>query len=156
MHSNVKSPLLKTCQNCTQFGSSILDDASIRVLGLRLSIRQLGFIFLPYWVEGGVETIYERLLIEMSVNDYFSLEEAIFTGNVRSSTPSLAHVWASSSPVHRGAGNILGSARPKSRYRQRNSFDNSSEAACCLFRHSEPVSRNTSLFLGYPSRISIP
>ena len=80
-----------------------LDDTSIRVLGLRLSIRQLGFIFLPYWVEGGTETIYERLLIEMSVNDYFSLEEAIFTGNNRSSTPSLVNVWAQSSPVHRGA-----------------------------------------------------
>ena len=80
-----------------------LDDTSIRVLGLRLSIRQLGLIFLPYWVEGGTETIYERSLIEMSVNDYFSLEEAIFTGNNRSSTPSLVNVWAQSSPVHRGA-----------------------------------------------------
>ncbi len=103
-----------------------LDDASIRVLGLRLSIRQLVFIFLPFWGEGGLETIYERLLIEMSVNDLFSLEEAIFSGNTQSATPALVDVWAQSSPVHEGAA-LLAALRaqiPATVSRWRNSVRN--------------------------------
>lgn len=46
----------------------------------------------------------------MSVNDLFSLEEAIFTGNAQSATPALVRVWAQSSPVHKGAA-LLASLR---------------------------------------------
>jgi len=77
--------------------------ASVRVFGLRLSIRQEGLILLPFWLRGGAISTYERLLIELSVVDFFSLEEAIFDGNQRGATPSLVDEWASIAPPHQAA-----------------------------------------------------
>ncbi len=84
-------------------GGGTFQDASRRVLGLRLSIRQLGFILQPFWCLGGPVSAYERLLIELSIVDFFALEEAIYSGNVRGGTPSLIHEWASATPPHAGA-----------------------------------------------------
>jgi hypothetical protein len=84
-------------------GGNMFQDGSRRVLGLRLSIRQLGFILQPFWCLGGPVSIYERLLIELSIVDFFALEEAIYTGNVRGGTPSLVHEWTSATPPHPGA-----------------------------------------------------
>ena len=78
------------------------DPASIRVLGHRLSIRQLGLILEPFWAIGGPVSVYERLICELSVVDFFAFEEAIFTGNTRSQTSSLIDEWSNLSPVHKG------------------------------------------------------
>ncbi|MEH2485876.1 hypothetical protein [Bradyrhizobium sp. AZCC 2230] len=91
-------------------GGTKLQDASIRVLGLRLSIRQAGLLFLPFWAIGGTVSTYERLLLELTVVDFFALEEAIYTGNVRGGTSSLVDEWASESPMHAGVA-ILSSMR---------------------------------------------
>jgi hypothetical protein len=84
-----------------------LQSASIRVLGLRLSIRQIGLLLLPFWNQGGPVSVYKQLLIELCVVDFFSLEEAIYTGNQRGSTPSLVSEWSTATPTHPGAAYLL-------------------------------------------------
>src|SRR5579872_5375734 len=57
-------------------GNTPFQDASIRVLGLRLMLRQIGLLMRPFWLEGGPVTVWERLLLELAMIDFFSLEEA--------------------------------------------------------------------------------
>lgn len=83
-------------------GGTAFQDASLRVIGLRLMLRQLGFLILPFWQAGGPVSVWERLLLELSIIDFFALEEAVFDGNVRGGTPSLVAEWSAGKPPHKG------------------------------------------------------
>jgi hypothetical protein len=83
-------------------GNTAFQDASIRVLGLRLMLRQIGILSLPFWLAGGPVGLWEKLLLELALIDYFSLEETVFDGNSRGGTPSLLDEWSSTNPAHVG------------------------------------------------------
>jgi hypothetical protein len=83
-------------------GNTAFQDASIRVLGLRLMLRQVGILWTPLWLAGGPVDLWERLLLELTLIDFYSLEEAVFDGNLRGGTPSLVDEWASANPPHAG------------------------------------------------------
>jgi hypothetical protein len=61
-------------------GGSQLQDASLRVMGLRLMIRQTGLLLVPFIQAGQQHGIWTRLLTELALIDFVSLEEAVFTG----------------------------------------------------------------------------
>jgi hypothetical protein len=81
-------------------------DATIRVFGLRLFLRQIGILIRPFLEEKTI-CIWERLLIELAMIDFFSLEEAVFDGNTRGQTPSLIDEWQSTSQPHNGVNSLL-------------------------------------------------
>lgn len=85
-------------------GNTSFQDASIRVMGLRLMIRQSGILMHPFWIAGGPIDIWERLLLELAIIDFFALEEAVFDGNLRGNTPSLLDEWSTDKTPHPGTG----------------------------------------------------
>lgn len=90
-------------------GGTPFQDASLRVIGLRLMLRQLGLLILPFWQASGQVGLWERLLLELSIIDFFALEEAAFDGNLRGNTPSLVAEWSAEKPPHKGAAALLAS-----------------------------------------------
>jgi hypothetical protein len=74
-------------------GGSSLQDASLRVLGLRLMIRQVGLLLQPLIQRGMDKGLWGRLLYEIVLIDLFALEEAAFDGNAKGGTPSLVDEW---------------------------------------------------------------
>jgi hypothetical protein len=89
-------------------GGTVLQDASLRVLGLRLMLRQIGILMLPFWLEGGPVGMWERLMLELSIINFFALEEAVYDGNSRGNTPSLIAEWAVP-PPHKGVATLQAS-----------------------------------------------
>lgn len=89
-------------------GGSLLQDATIRVMGLRLMIRQAGLLLMPFLTRGQQDGIWSRLLMELALIDFVSLEEAVFAGNAQGGTPSLVDEWTAAS--HAGV-NILMNGR---------------------------------------------
>jgi len=88
-------------------GNTPLQDASLRVLGLRLMLRQIGLLILPFWQQGGPISLWERLLLELSLIDFVALEEAVYDGNPRGNTRSLIDEWLAEQPTHKGVALLI-------------------------------------------------
>jgi hypothetical protein len=71
-----------------------MQDASLRVLGLCILMRQLGMVLVPIIAAEGYGSIRTRLLHELAIIDVFALEEAVYDGNPRGNTASLVTEWA--------------------------------------------------------------
>lgn len=85
-------------------GGHQMQDASLRVFGLRLMIRQVGLILMPFIANGGYGNLYGRLLHELALIDLYSLEEAIYQGNAPGNTASLVSEWTAVG--HNGVGTL--------------------------------------------------
>lgn len=75
-------------------GGHPMQDASLRVMGLSVMIRQMGLLLRPFFHRGEEYGPWAQLLTELGLIDLFSLEEAVFDGNVQGATPSLIDEWA--------------------------------------------------------------
>jgi|GEM_PF-4275233 len=75
-------------------GGHRMQDASLRVLGLCMMIRQLGLVLVPIIASEDYGSIRVRLLHELALIDFFALEEAVYDGNPRGNTPSLVAEWS--------------------------------------------------------------
>jgi hypothetical protein len=63
-----------------------MQDASLRVLGLNIMMRQLGLLLVPLISSEGYGSVRTRLLHELALIDFFALEEAVYDGNPRGNT----------------------------------------------------------------------
>jgi hypothetical protein len=70
-----------------------MQDASLRVLGLCIMMRQLGMVLVPILAAEGYGSVPARLLHELAVIDLFALEEAVYDGNPQGNTASLVTEW---------------------------------------------------------------
>ena len=71
-----------------------MQDASLRVLGLCMMMRQLGMVLVPIIAAEDCGSVRARLLHELVIIDAFALEEAVYDGNPRGNTASLVTEWA--------------------------------------------------------------
>jgi len=74
-------------------GGHPMQDASLRVLGLCIMMRQLGMVLVPVIAAEGYGSVRARLLHELTMIDFFALEEAVYEGNPRGNTTSLVTEW---------------------------------------------------------------
>jgi tagatose-1,6-bisphosphate aldolase len=62
------------------------------------------------WQTGHTVSVWDRLLLELSMIAFFALEEAVFDGNVRGGTPSLVAEWSARKAASQGSGCASGRA----------------------------------------------